>query len=65
MSDFQAAMLLAHVDEHRIICEGGKHGCAVVGGGCLKESFDRLGKSGKRHGITSFVVGDAFLSIPI
>jgi hypothetical protein len=46
-----------------VVHEGRKQGGAVAAGGRLKESFDRLGKSGKRHGITSLAVGDANLSI--
>ena len=47
-----------------VVRKGSKQGGAVAAGGRLKECFDRLGKSGERHGITSFVVGDAKLSIP-
>jgi uncharacterized protein YidB (DUF937 family) len=61
--DFIAAVLLAHVDEDGVLRIGSKQGGAVAAGGRLKECFDRLGKSGERHGITSFVVGDANLSI--
>jgi hypothetical protein len=63
-SDFIAAVLLARVDEDGVVRKGSKQGGAVAAGGRLKECFDRLRKSEERHGITSFVVGDAKLSIP-
>jgi hypothetical protein len=62
-SDFIATVLLAHVHENGVVHKGRKQGGAVAAGGRLKECFDGLGKSGERHGITSFVVGDAKLSI--
>jgi len=54
-SDFIAAVLLPHVDEDGVVRIGSKQGGAVAAGGRLKECFDRLGKSGERHGITSLL----------
>jgi hypothetical protein len=47
---------VARVDEDGVVRKGRKQGGAVAAGGRLKECFDRLGKSGERHGITSFTV---------
>src|ERR1700722_16984123 len=49
------AVLLPHVDEDGVVRIGSKQGGAVAAGGRLKECFDRLGKSGEGHGITSLL----------
>src|SRR6478609_7542155 len=58
-SDFIATVLLAHVHENGVVHKGRKQGGAVAAGGRLKECFDGLGKSGERHGITSFAAGSS------